>query len=509
MKNRRVLAIGLDAAEAGLIEKWISEGYLKNLASLKSKGSYGRLSSSAEWLAGSPWPTFYTGTMPGKHGFYHYLQWRSDKMDYERPNPGWFASVPFWRNLENSYKAIAVDIPTAFPAVPFNGIEISGWASHDKMFPASSYPEDKIKSIAKRFGKSPISDEVGGLQEIKELIKVKDELIEAARNETLLISALMKDEEWDLFLYCLAAPHRGGHKFWNPANVKGELSQEEQLTFQNNLRDIYVACDEEVGNIIDEVDDDTDILVFSLHGMGANTSLAEKLPQMISNILNGPPMESLNKKNSPITSIRNMIPLELRSSLRKLLPFWLQDKMTAYWRSGNVDWSNTKVFSLLADLQGYIRINLKGREKEGVVEKGGEYENLCSRIIDGLKTFKDHETGEPVIDTIKRKDELFEKGNSFDFLPDLLVNWKSKPAADYKKITSLKYGEIDFPAPGKNLDGRSGNHRPEGFLLAVGKSFRPNSSFIKKHHIVDLAPTILNCLNIPKPGNMDGEIIVD
>ena len=43
--------------------------------------------------------------------------------------------------------------------------------------------------------------------------------------------------------------------------------------------------------------------------------------------------------------------------------------MTAYWRMGKIDWSATKVFNLVADLQGYIRINLKGREVEGIVEE--------------------------------------------------------------------------------------------------------------------------------------------
>src|SRR4030065_2456354 len=97
MKSKnKVLVIGLDAAEPSLVEKWMVAGYLKNLAVLRSQGAYGRLSSSADWLVGSTWPTFYTGTPPENHGFYHYLQWRSDKMDYDRPNPKWISANPFW-----------------------------------------------------------------------------------------------------------------------------------------------------------------------------------------------------------------------------------------------------------------------------------------------------------------------------------------------------------------------------------------------------------------------------
>ena len=136
----------------------------------------------------------------------------------------------------------------------------------------------------------------------------------------------------------------------------------------------------------------------------------------------------------------------------------------------------TRVFNLVADLQGYIRINLKGREKNGIVQDGKEYDNLCLHLIEGLKTFIDSETGEPVIESIKRKDELFKKGKGYNNLPDLLVKWKHKPVAGYRKIFSQQFGEIEFKTPGKNPDGRSGNHRPEGFVIAIGKNYTANPS---------------------------------
>ncbi len=505
--NNKVLAIALDAAEPSLIEKWIAEGYLKNLAVLYSQGSYGRLSSSAEWLVGSPWPTFYTGTLPDKHGIYHYLQWRADKMDYERPNPGWMTAVPFWRKLGENYRVIAVDMPLAFPPDPFNGIEVSGWASHDRIFPPFSYPPEKIKWVIKKFGKPPISDEVGGLQDINELRKVKEELIHANKKATELVCELMQKKNWDLFLCCLTSPHRGGHKFWDVTNIKGKYTETEKEEFKNSLRDVYISCDEAVGEIIKNAGEGVDVFVFSLHGMGVNTTITDKmLPVMISNILYGKKVSGQNGSGSIMKKVRDLIPLELRSNLRKLLPMTLQDKMTAYWRMGNKDWSKTKVFNLVADLQGYIRINLKGREKAGVVEEGEEYDKLCNELYKGLLSFKDAVTNEPVISSIKRKDELFVKGKGFDNLPDLLVQWKDKPASSYSKIVSDEFGEVEWPMPGLNPDGRSGNHRPEGFLLASGKNIKVNS-LLKNKHIVDLAPTILNILGVSMPQESDGKVI--
>lgn len=506
--GKKVVAIGLDAAEPSLIEKWMNEGYLKNLASLRSKGSYGILNSSADWLVGSTWPTFYTSTLPGKHGFYHYLQWKSDKMDYERPNSEWISAIPFWRQLGDKFRVISVDIPLTFPQSPINGIEISGWALHDRIYPISSFPKEKINWVIKNFGKPLISDEVGGLQEMSELLKLKNELINANKKAAELVTSLIEKEEWDLFLSCFSSTHRAGHKFFKATNIKGGFSEEQKLQFDNALRDIYQSCDEAIGKIISCIDENVTILIYSLHGMGVNTTLADNiLPQMLSVILNGKKDSGNIKKEGFIKKIRNAIPLKWRSNIRKLLPYSLQDKMTAYWRMGSIDWSNTKAFNLVADLQGYIRVNLKGREKEGIIEPEEEYNQLCEKLIKGLKTFKDVDSMEPVVESAKRSNQIFYEGSGFNNLPDIIVKWKFKPVINYKKIISEEFGEIVCPLPGKNPDGRSGNHRQYGFLIAVGDKFKTNSYFEKKYHIIDIAPTILNILDIKKPIEMDGEII--
>ncbi len=505
-KPAKILAIAIDGAESSLIEKWMNEGYLKNLASLRSKGSFGKLSSTADWLACSVWPTFYTSSNPGKHGFYNFLQWKSNKMEYDRPGPDWINAIPFWRQLGDDCKVIAIDMPLTFPPEQFNGMEICGWASHDGIFPASAFPADKLEWVIENFGEPPITSEMNGLQSLKDLFEIKEELIAANKKETDLVINLINTEKWDLCLCCFSSTHRAGHKFWDISNVKDSPNEEQKLIFKTWLRDVYESCDRAIGKIINSVKDDVTILVFSLHGMGTNTSLSEYLlPKMISNIINEGRVS--NKKDNTIKKIRRKIPIEWRTSFKKLLPIQMQDKMTAYWRIGGTDWEKTKVFNLLSDLHGYIRINLKGREEKGIVEEGAEYEQLCEKLINGLKTFRDGKTNEEVIESIDRSMNLFCKGDGFNNLPDIIVKWKIKPAAGYTRIISSEYGELKLPFPGKNTDGRSGNHRPDGFLMAVGPNFKMNSSFENKYHIIDLAPTILNLLNIEIPKEMEGNVI--
>ena len=46
---------------------------------------------------------------------------------------------------------------------------------------------------------------------------------------------------------------------------------------------------------------------------------------------------------------------------------------------------------------GYIRLNLRGRERDGIVEPE-EAAGLLERIVTGLKTFRDPD-GEPAVKT--------------------------------------------------------------------------------------------------------------
>lgn len=500
--------VALDAAEPSLVEQWMGDGTLPNLRRLKTKGVYYRLASSADWLTGSPWPTFYTGTMPAKHGVYHYLQWRADRMAFCRPHADWLSLSPFWHDLgRTTRRVIVLDLPMTFPPTPFNGVEISGWATHDRLAPPASYPTEMLDWIRREFGVPPLSEEIGGLQSPKSLLRLRDQLISATYRVADLARSLMTLEKWDLFMVGFGATHRAGHKLWDLTGVKGEIEADDQAELAGSLRDVYIACDAAVGELIEAVGDGVNILVFSLHGMGANTNRSDLLPTMLDRILgkDGKNGMELQRRNY-LQKLRKLIPLEWRHSVKKRLPTSLQDRLTLFWRKSKVDWSATPAFTLMADLQGYIRINLLGREAEGVVKPGKDYDRICEEIVDGLHTFVDADTSEPIVERIIRSDQLFASGSYRNNLPDLIVQWVSSPATRHQEIVSPRYGSIVWPTPGHNPDGRSGNHRAEGFLLAAGDHIQHKSQ-INHAHIVDLAPTIYALLGVPKPGNMEGQVI--
>jgi predicted AlkP superfamily phosphohydrolase/phosphomutase len=515
-RTKPLLVIALDAAEPSLVEKWMNDGRLPTLKRLRSEGAYGRLKSSAEWLAGSPWPTFYTGTGPAEHGLYETLQWRAERMQHAQASPEWLPLCPFWRNLgKEELRVVSIDLPMTYPPEPFDGIEIRGWMTQDSISNVgkpTSHPATEVDDVRDKFGLEPIpiTSEKWGLQKVKSLLRMRDQLIQATQRMAKLARTLMTREKWDLFLVALAAPHRGGHKLWDLSGTYGSVRAGDREEFSHSLRDIYFACDRVVGQLAEAASDDARILVFSLHGMRANTNRTYLLPKILHRILDSKlehSQESNEGHSSFLTRTKEHVPSVWRSIAFQSPPFSTAYKLYSFCCSKLYNIAprtvNTPAFSLETDLNGYIRINLRGREKNGIVEPGEGYDQMCSALIKDLETFVDADTHEPVVEQVVRSDVLFKSGARLKYLPDLIVRWASSPSTNQRATVSNRYPSLIIPAPKRNLDGRSGNHSPEGFLLAVGSKI-PHNSQIENGSILDLAPTICALLGAHKPAKMHG-----
>lgn len=499
----RVMMIGLDAAEARLIERWTDDGTLPNLARLRARGAYGRLSSSARWLVGSPWPTFYTGTGPETHGLYHYLMWDPDRMEAVRPGREDFPEAPFWRRLgPRDRRVVAVDVPFVFPPDPFDGVELGGWATHDRLGPPCAHPPELLAEIERTFGPAPLQEEVHRPMSPERLLAVRDELVRMTDAVTGVAESLARRESWDLFLAAYSATHRGGHKLWiDPAMSVPD--DETGRAMRSALRDVYVAIDRGIGRLVHSAGEDTTILAFALHGMGPNTCHTAILDEMVRRILSGPREEAgAGRKMAVLKALRRAVPLSIRNEVKRRLPLGLQDRLTSFWRTGGLDWSTTRAFCPVADLQGYVRVNLRGREREGIVAPGAEYDALCREIAEGLRTFVDADTGQPLVRSVERIDSIFPDGPRRDGLPDLLVDWTRTSVLTRREIHSPRFGTIPWPDPGRPPDGRTGNHRTEGFLLAAGQGFDTGGAL--EGAILDLAPTALELLDLPPFPEMRG-----
>jgi predicted AlkP superfamily phosphohydrolase/phosphomutase len=486
--------IGLDAADPVLVDQWLGEGLLPNLAQLRARGTEMRLETSARHLAGSPWPTFFSGQYPTSHGLYADFQWRPGRMEFAAPTQDWLNLEVFWRRFEGDVPVVIYDVPFITEAQPLPGVEIAGWATHDKLMPASAYPDGLLAEVRTRLGSWPVSYEAYGPAPVQELLELRTEMIENTRRSTDLALWLL-ERDWRFALICFSALHRGGHRLYDRSSIKGELTEAEGSAFDRALQDLYVETDSAVGRLV-AAHPHADLIVFSLHGMMANIARVDLLDEMLARVLAGG--ELAERPRGLVRRLGEALPFPLRRAITKRIPRGMQNRMMTAWTTGGIDWTRTPAFCCRGDLQGYVRLNLKGREAKGSVAPGAEAEALTARISDGLMTFRDEDTGEALIDEVVAVDEIMPAGPCRDLLPDLLVMWRTTPQAGLRRVISPQFGRIARAAPGdgQGPNGRSGNHRPEGILFAVGKGIEAGHRSQNRPNTVDLAPTVVRRLGV-------------
>ncbi len=484
------------------MERWTADGSLPTLAMLKAQGTTTPLATSARWLTGSPWPTFYTGRPPSDHGIYHDFQWRHERMAFAAPSTDWLPVRPFWRGLSGDVSAVVHDVPMTPGTEPFQGVESTGWGSHDKLVPPETYPADLLAQIRSRWGDSPIKTDEYGRASLASLRELHGQLLELTRRSSEVARWLLQ-HPWRLGIVVFGALHRGGHRFWDRSSVDGPVPPELGPWYDDALLALYREADRAVGELIASAPD-ASVFVFALHGMMVNTTRVDLLDEMLARVLHGPAAE--RPKPGLLRRAGEAIPVSLRRRLTHAVPAVLKDRIMTRWATGGTDWSRTRAFTLRADLSGYIRINLAGREPQGIVPPA-ELDSLLDEIDRGCRSFRDASTGEPLIVEACRSRTVFPPGERMDRLPDLILRWADTSAATHEAIESPSLGRIQRATPGRVPNGRSGNHRSIGFLIARGPGIAPGARLPGGADILDIAPTALARLGASTSSPLAGKVI--
>ena len=173
--------------------------------------------------------------------------------------------------------------------------------------------------------------------------------------------------------------------------------------------------------------------------------------------------------------------------------------------ASHIDWSRTQVFQLPTDRNSFLRVNLRGREPEGIVAAGKEYDTLLTHIESEFRSLVNVDTGRPAVEAVFKIHELC-PGPRVDELPDLAILWSSD--APIASVESPRLGRFDL----RVREDRTGNHRPGGFLLARGPRIRHQVQDMSGH-LLQLPTTLLALHGIPRPDHYEmpalNELLVD
>ncbi len=165
----------------------------------------------------------------------------------------------------------------------------------------------------------------------------------------------------------------------------------------------------------------------------------------------------------------------------------------------DVDWPRTKAFALGL---GGIYLNLRGRERDGIVGVG-EAGRLKEEISSSLRSLADGPGGGPVVNRIFDTEKDF-SGPYRSGGPDLIVGL----AEGYRISWNCARGKKGDAVIEDNTRSWSGDHCIDPALVP-GVLFTNLRCETENPNIVDIAPSIVRLFGIDPPGYMTGRNIFD
>lgn len=510
--NSKVVFLGICSGDEDLIRQWVASGDLPAIARLLEGGLTGHQMGLPGIYVGAHWPSWITGCHPGKNRVHSWMQLEPGTYTQYRCKAGdHMQRRPFWDALSAAGRRLCIlDVPHSRISPDINGLQSVEWGAHDAAYGfMASTPEFK-KEIEDRFGLHPVSGNSDADRSPAELVAFRDSLIRGVRMKGELTRHYYKQENWDFFTQVFTEAHCGGHLLWHLHDPSypwhggsGDASAGDAL------KDVYRAIDDEIGKFLDLVDDDTTVILLANHGIGAKYNANHLLDRILVELGYAAPKAVPPRQ----PTVRDRIDPALTWGWRKL-PQSLRDRLAPVRdlkrRLVNpeetpppvIEPSAGRVFTIVNNTaHGAVRVNLQGREPDGRVAPGAEYEALLDDITMDLKGLTNLATGEPIVGAVYRCDDIY-PGPERGHLPDLFVQWNEDMSAPVDAAGSNKLPRIE----GTYRYVRSGDHRPRGVFAVTGPGLG-TGVIDRTVSCVDWAPTICTLLGIAPDADLDGRVI--
>jgi predicted AlkP superfamily phosphohydrolase/phosphomutase len=507
----RLLVIGIDAASPDLLDAWIADGTLPSLAALSRRGLVARTRGVEGFFVGSTWASLYTGTNPAQHGLHYQMQLVPGSYRLEDRSAGAFVErEPFWRVLSRAGKRVAVlDVPLSRIEAELNGVQVVEWGGHDAFFGYSTLPPELAPHIESRFGRHPAGascDAEGrSAEQYREFVS---SLERGVQRKGAWTAELLARGGWDLFMQVFTESHCVGHQCWHlhdPAHPAHDAAV--AAITGDPLREVYRAIDRELGSLV-QAAGDAYVIVFAAHGMasryGAHFLLRDVLIALGVATAPGQPLRA--RLRDAAARAWHAAPEWMRAMARPLRRGVMSGSAADSRSPGiGVDPDRSFCFPLANGLAvSGIRLNLVGREPRGTLAPGVQADRFIEQLEKDLLAIVDDVSGARLVARVLRTRDLY-AGEHLDALPDLLVEWNEGVANGSTALAggagarvSARSDRIGTIA-GANDYGRSGEHRPGGWLVAAGPGVE-HGRLERAPSLLDLAPTFARILGVELHG---------
>lgn len=492
IRKPRVLVLGLDGATFDLLDPWMERGLLPNIQRLATEGSRAVLRSVMPPVTAPAWTSFATGVRPGKHGIF----------DFRKRQPGELArrfissrdvrSPAFWDMLADAgMQTGLVNVPVTYPLSDRTSFAIS-----DMLTPSTEVqftnPPTLYEELRPHLGEYIIDAPPNHLNGRKAMTPFLDALEVCTRQRTKYIVHLLKTREWDFAMAVFVGTDRLQHVLWDALSGAFEIfpPTPELREYKARAERFMTMLDGMVGDILAACPDGTDVFIVSDHGFGP---LRRKF--RVNKWLAQQGLLTPSRRRGRLGRLlASADVLRLRHLAARMMSRGRKPGAIPFWRW--INWADTKAYAASITELG-IYVNLRGREPNGIVAPGDEYERVRDEVIEGLRELRHPETGEPILTMASRREELFE-GPHLDQAPDIVYTLEDGACTADLRLE----GPLFEPASWRS---GTGMHRFGGVLIASGPNIQKGQR-LEEVEIVDVAPTILGLFQVPRPDIMDGQV---
>jgi len=501
---RKVAIFGLDGITFDLLQPWLDEGRLPNLARLIAEGAHGPLRSTIPPVSASAWASFATGCNPGQHGLVDFTYPAADGYEIRVSN-GRLRAVPaLWHFVQQAGGRVGiVSLPMTYPPEPVNGFMLCSFLTPNPHV-TYTYPDALKAELTAASGPFPLHmSEKGRGKDPRPFVRaVRQMEVDRAR----AVCYLLDHKPWDLFIYVIETTDNLQHEVWHlldPTHPRHDPQL--AAVVLPEVLDYYETVDRLLGEMLARVPEDALVMILSDHGFGPFHKFFH-----INNWLAGQgllkfrrtPLSLLKRLAfhmgvTPITALQWAMRLGL-GGLRKNVKRGRGRGMLRrlFLSLDDVDWRRTQAFSV--GNFGQVYLNVQGQRPAGAVPPG-EVEALRERIAAAALALRDPADGSQVVQRVYRREEIFH-GASLERMPDLVLH------TDRARYVS--FGHADFGS-NKVIEpsvGQSGHHHMVGVLALKGPGVRRGVR-LDEASILDLAPTALYFMGLPVPTYMDGQVL--
>jgi predicted AlkP superfamily phosphohydrolase/phosphomutase len=274
------------------------------------------------------------------------------------------------------------------------------------------------------------------------------------------LSYLLANKEWDLLFLHSHCPDWMYHTFSSSLDPLTNPDRQDMELHVGAETRLYQSLDRMIGRILEHSDDETIVVVTSDHGAKAKHRGFKVRDLLIEKGLTVP----LDREDPVAASIHGEAPMA-------------------------IDWSKTRAF---AQRICYVYVNLKGRDPDGIVEPGGEYEDVRNEIIHILYDCTDEETGlKPVSLALKREDARI-LGLYGDTIGDVVYALDPEFGGEHGNF---------LPTAGWGIGSM------KGLLIMSGPGIKRGTSLKRSVWLTDIIPTVCHLVDLPIPRDSEGAII--